>query len=98
MAVPGTQILRPLLRAKVRTIETSGFTKISALGVEEQRVNVVMDFVDDPGRLAMAIASMFASSSGRAKMSWLFLLARSFAARQAGALSFWRKVGRGSVT
>lgn len=39
------------LRAKVRTIETSGFTKISALGVEEQRVNVVMDFVDDPGRL-----------------------------------------------
>lgn len=39
------------LRAKVRTIESSGFTKISALGVEEQRVNVVMDFVDDPGRL-----------------------------------------------
>lgn len=39
------------LRAKVRTVESSGFTKISALGVEEQRVNVVMDFVDDPGRL-----------------------------------------------
>jgi HlyD family secretion protein len=39
------------LRAKVRTIESSGFTKVSALGVEEQRVNVVMDFVDDPGRL-----------------------------------------------
>ncbi len=39
------------LRAKVRTIESSGFTKISALGVEEQRVNVVMDFVDDSGRL-----------------------------------------------
>lgn len=39
------------LRAKVRTIESSGFTKISALGVEEQRVNVVMDFVDDPGGL-----------------------------------------------
>lgn len=39
------------LRAKVRTIESSGFTKISALGVEEQRVNIVMDFVDPPGRL-----------------------------------------------
>lgn len=39
------------LRAKVRTVESSGFTKISALGVEEQRVNIVMDFVDPPGRL-----------------------------------------------
>lgn len=40
-----------ILRVKVRTVESSGFTKISALGVEEQRVNVVMDFVDPPGRL-----------------------------------------------
>ena len=34
------------LEAKVRRIEPSGFTKISALGVEEQRVNVVLDFTD----------------------------------------------------
>lgn len=35
------------LRARVRLVEPSGFTKISALGVEEQRVNVVLD-VEDP--------------------------------------------------
>lgn len=39
------------LRGRLRTVEPSGFTKISALGVEEQRVNVVGDFVDPPGAL-----------------------------------------------
>ena len=36
---------RPL-RGRVRLIEPYGFLKISALGVEEQRVNVVIDFLD----------------------------------------------------
>jgi len=35
------------IRGRVRRVEPSGFMKISALGVEEQRVNVVVDF-DDP--------------------------------------------------
>jgi HlyD family secretion protein len=34
------------LRGRVRLVEPSGFTKISALGVEEQRVNLLLDFED----------------------------------------------------
>jgi HlyD family secretion protein len=34
------------LRGRVKRVEPSGFMKISALGVEEQRVNVVIDFAD----------------------------------------------------
>jgi HlyD family secretion protein len=37
------------LRGRVRLVEPSGFMKVSALGVEEQRVNVVIDFEDPQG-------------------------------------------------
>ena len=36
------------LQGRVRLVEPSGFTKISTLGVEEQRVNVIVDLVDPP--------------------------------------------------
>ena len=35
------------LQGRVRLVEPSGFMKVSALGVEEQRVNVIVDFADD---------------------------------------------------
>jgi len=41
----------PPLAARVRLVEPAAFTKVSALGVEEQRVNVVLDFTDAPERV-----------------------------------------------
>lgn len=38
----------PAIRGRVRQVEPYGFRKVSALGVEEQRVNVVIDPVDPP--------------------------------------------------
>jgi HlyD family secretion protein len=35
------------LEGRVRRVEPSGFMKVSALGVEEQRVNVIIDFTDE---------------------------------------------------
>ncbi len=54
MIQPGTKVeleqwggKTPLL-ARVRLVEPAGFTKVSALGVEEQRVNVIADLVTPP--------------------------------------------------
>lgn len=49
---PGAPVLfeywggEEVLHGNVRLVEPQAFTKISALGVEEQRVNVIIDFVD----------------------------------------------------
>jgi HlyD family secretion protein len=36
------------IRGKVVRVDPAGFLKVSALGIEEQRVRVTMDFVDPP--------------------------------------------------
>jgi HlyD family secretion protein len=52
-AVPGTRAMverwgGPPVAARVRRVEPSAFTKVSALGIEEQRVNVLLDVADPP--------------------------------------------------
>jgi HlyD family secretion protein len=37
------------LEGRVRLVEPFGFLKVSALGIEEQRVNVIIDFASDKG-------------------------------------------------
>jgi len=39
------------IRGRVRSIEPSAFTRVSALGVDEQRVNVLIDLPDRPETL-----------------------------------------------
>lgn len=54
--VPGTRVKlerwggQADLEGVVRVVEPAGFTKISALGVEEQRVLVIIDFSSPPGQ------------------------------------------------
>ena len=38
------------LSGRVRRVEPYGFTKVSALGIEEQRVNVIIDLTDPPAQ------------------------------------------------
>jgi HlyD family secretion protein len=68
------------LEARVRRVEPSGFLKVSALGVEEQRVNVVIDLADqareeklgDGYRVEVRIVAWRADSVLKAPVGSLF--------------------------
>jgi HlyD family secretion protein len=80
----------PELGAKVRRVEPSAFTKTSALGVDEQRVNVLLDLASpkDAWRsLGDGFAPRSRSRSGRSPTSCRFRRARFSARAQAGPSS-----------
>jgi HlyD family secretion protein len=58
---PGARVLierwggRGALEGRVRRVEPAGFTKISALGVEEKRVNVIID-LESPVEIRVGLA------------------------------------------
>jgi HlyD family secretion protein len=81
---PGSPVLidgwggEQALEARVRLVEPSAFTKISALGVEEQRVNVIADFIGrdtplgDGYRLETRIVIWETNEALKAPMNALF--------------------------
>lgn len=54
---PGAEVIleewggKQPLKGRVRIVEPYAFTKVSALGVDEQRVNIIVDFIDEPAGL-----------------------------------------------
>lgn len=71
------------LEGRVHRVEPSGFTKVSALGIEEQRVNVLIDLESDPAlwtrlahrfRVDVHVETWSADDVVRAPVSALFRL------------------------
>jgi len=96
---------RPLA-ARVRLVEPAAFTKISALGVEEQRVNVICDLLDPPATLGDQYrvdvrAVLWAGDATKVPATALFTTAgawRVFAVRGARARSQTVTIGEMSDT
>jgi HlyD family secretion protein len=95
------------LAARVRLIEPSGFTKFSALGVEEQRVRVILDIVEpretwtqlgDAFRVNVRIAIWESDDELRVPIGALFRVGESWAAFLArGGRAYLTQVSIGQV-
>jgi HlyD family secretion protein len=77
----------PPLSARVRRVDPAGFTKVSALGLEEQRVRVVLDLTEPPPpglahdyRVEVAIAVWEGKDVLRVPSTALFRVGNSWAA------------------
>lgn len=88
------------LEGRVRLIEPAGFTKISALGVEEQRVRVIADITTEAQRwvrLGDGYRVEAASFSGTRIKCCRFRRAHCSAIRAAGQFLSWTVAGHGAM-
>ena len=83
-----------VLHGRVRSVEPGAFTKVSALGVEEQRVNVLIDLsspsaqwaaLGDGYRVVVRVLTREADNATLVPLSALFLLPAGQAGAQASA-------------
>jgi HlyD family secretion protein len=92
-----------VLNGRVRRVEPYGFTKVSALGIEEQRVNVIIDFADPPAaglghgyRVEVGIVVWQAEDVLRVPLGALFRVGEAWAVFvEADGRSRLREVGIG---
>lgn len=100
------------LRAKVRRVEPYAVTKVSALGIEEKRVNVIADFVDPPGPIgdgfrvtariviwqADKVLKVPASALFRCASAWCVFVVEEGRARRRTIAVGQRNLGEAEVT
>lgn len=78
------------LPGRVRRIEPAGFTRVSALGVEEQRVPVIVDFAEDVDPPALGLGVGF-------RVEVTFLIWQGETVRQLPTSALFRDAGRWAV-
>lgn len=92
-----------VLHGRVRLVEPAAFTKVSALGVEEQRVNVLIDFTSKPAewadlgegfRVGVRVVTLARDDALRVPVSAVFPLPKGDGTSSPGAAVFVFDAGR----